>query len=251
MAAARREGASRQAIRDCRIIASVIGQAGMQGRSFRVLDELPGGGRHLRVMARPVAGDEPRREDRKVSHTWLGIAVTRRGRGGPGDQRELPFSSYRFSSSSRSSAAVRTMTGQTRGTTPDSRAAAASSAFPRSKPEELRAGDRSVPFPERGEELPDDRVEPLPGATIGRITAPEREPEDHHASRDCAADPVGPGEAGAEPAGDPAGRLRREAETVAIGLADRLRAEGSRLEEGDGSLDTSGFHAMSVGGRRE
>ena len=42
MLAARNEGASREAIRDCLIIASVIRQASVQGRSFRILDELPG-----------------------------------------------------------------------------------------------------------------------------------------------------------------------------------------------------------------
>ncbi len=42
MLAARNEGASRQAIRDCLIIASMIRQASVQGRSFRILDELPG-----------------------------------------------------------------------------------------------------------------------------------------------------------------------------------------------------------------
>lgn len=45
MLAAHREGASRAEIRDCLIIASVIGQAGVQARSFRILDELPGEGR--------------------------------------------------------------------------------------------------------------------------------------------------------------------------------------------------------------
>ena len=44
MRAAQREGASRRAIRDCLIIASVIRQASVQARSFRVLDELPGEG---------------------------------------------------------------------------------------------------------------------------------------------------------------------------------------------------------------
>jgi len=47
MRAAQKEGASRQAIRDCLIIASVISQAGVQGRSFRILDELPGEGRTI------------------------------------------------------------------------------------------------------------------------------------------------------------------------------------------------------------
>ncbi len=41
MLAARNEGASREAIRDCLIIASVIRQASVQGRSFRILDEPP------------------------------------------------------------------------------------------------------------------------------------------------------------------------------------------------------------------
>jgi AhpD family alkylhydroperoxidase len=41
MRAAQKEGASRQTIRDCLIIASVIRQASVQARSFRVLDELP------------------------------------------------------------------------------------------------------------------------------------------------------------------------------------------------------------------
>jgi 4-carboxymuconolactone decarboxylase len=44
MRAAQKEGASRHEIRDCLIIASVISQAGVQGRSFRILDELPGEG---------------------------------------------------------------------------------------------------------------------------------------------------------------------------------------------------------------
>jgi len=45
MRAAQKEGASRQAIRDCLIIASVIRQASAQARAFRILDELPGEGR--------------------------------------------------------------------------------------------------------------------------------------------------------------------------------------------------------------
>lgn len=44
MRAAQKEGATRQAIRDCLIIASVIRQASVQARSFRVLDELQGEG---------------------------------------------------------------------------------------------------------------------------------------------------------------------------------------------------------------
>jgi AhpD family alkylhydroperoxidase len=44
MHAAQKEGASRQAIRDCLIIASVIRQASVQARSFRVLDEICGEG---------------------------------------------------------------------------------------------------------------------------------------------------------------------------------------------------------------
>jgi AhpD family alkylhydroperoxidase len=42
MRAAQKEGASRQAIRDCLIIASVIRQASVQGRSFKILDGIPG-----------------------------------------------------------------------------------------------------------------------------------------------------------------------------------------------------------------
>lgn len=43
MSAARMEGASRQEIRDCLIIASVIAKTGVLARSFRILEDLPGG----------------------------------------------------------------------------------------------------------------------------------------------------------------------------------------------------------------
>lgn len=55
MRASQKEGASRQAIRDCLIIASVIRRASVQSRSFRILDELQDEGSTGELLSVPPA----------------------------------------------------------------------------------------------------------------------------------------------------------------------------------------------------